>query len=104
MAERAQHVRVCKLHQWTYELDHGADLQATVHGRTLLEWMHSRLATGFHSRAGHKAVHTLLAERGARVTKPFAPHDLEALLGPAEEWGSDEYDTDYEERVGAVSE
>ena len=65
--------------------------------------MHERLGGYFHSLAGHRAVHALLVERGAPTEgdKPFEAHDLEDLMGvPREEWGSDEYDTDYEERMG----
>ena len=36
MAERAEHVRVGRLHQWRYELEHGADVHRTFAGFTLL--------------------------------------------------------------------
>ena len=62
MAERAEHVRASKLHQWSYELEHGADVHATFGGRTLLEWMHERLAYQHHSLAGHRRVHALLLD------------------------------------------
>ena len=69
MAERAEHVRVGRLHQWRYELEHGADVHGTFAGFTLLEWLHRRLAWQMHSRAGHRAVHALLLEYGADDTK-----------------------------------
>lgn len=49
MAERASHVRVSMLHQWQYELDHGADVTATV---TVLAREGSREGVGEGSREG----------------------------------------------------
>jgi hypothetical protein len=101
MAERASHVRVSMIHQWEYELDHGADLAATVwlpgthhdgHGApytsgaaaagsapparryvqyNILAWMSRRLRDQRHSKAGHRAVHNLLVARGAKADGPF---------------------------------
>ena len=96
MAERAQHVRQSKLHQFRYEIEHGADLTATFAGYTLLEWMRERLGAYFHSMRGHQLVHEMLVDAGAEPS-PFRGCELD--LGPQEDWGSDEYDTDYEERV-----
>jgi hypothetical protein len=133
MAERASHVRVSTLHQWEYELDHGADVNATVDvatestgephdasstassteppaGRvthTLLTWMERRLAHQRHSRAGHRAVHRLLVQRGARATRPFRPIPRKgrgsgtgAGLGVGREDGED----DEEEEGGTTDE
>ena len=49
MAERASHVRVSMLHQWQYELDHGADVTASV---TVLAREGSREGVGEGSRGG----------------------------------------------------
>ena len=49
MAERASHVRVSMLHQWQYELDHGADVTASV---TVLAREGSREGVGEGSREG----------------------------------------------------
>ena len=65
MAERASHVRCSKLHQFQYEIDHGADLHAEVGTFSIVSWMHARLGLQRHSRAGHRAVHELLRTHGA---------------------------------------
>ena len=75
MAERAQHVRCSKLHQFQYEVEHGADLRAAVGSFTILTWMHERLGLQRHSRPGHRAVHDLLCARGAVADRPFRPLD-----------------------------
>ena len=99
MAERAQHVRKSKMHQFKYEIEHGANLKARFAGHTLLSWMRERLGVYYHSMRGHQLVHELLVEAGAEP-EAFRPLDVEGWGGPRENWGSDEYDTDYEERVG----
>jgi len=68
MAERALHVRCSKLHQFRYELEHGADARSTVGAFTLLEWMRIRLAAQQHSSTGLRAVSRLLVKHGAAAT------------------------------------
>lgn len=65
MAERASHVRCSKLHQFTYELEHGADVAATVGAFGLLDWMSTRLAHQKSSSTGQRAVRALLLSHGA---------------------------------------
>lgn len=43
---------------------------------TILSWMRRRLADQQHSRAGHRAVHKLLVERGAKEDEPFRPVEV----------------------------
>ena len=96
MAERARHARCSKLHQWRYEIEHGADLGwRTPEGLSLLQWMCQRLNDQVYSHAGHLAVHTLLVANGAVEEEPFqqAGGNVET-----EQYGENEYDTDYEDR------
>lgn len=97
MAERASHCRVSTLHQFEYELEHGADLSATVttndhegKARTfnILTWMHHRLGMQAHSLAGHRAVHELLVEKGSAIRPKLACFDVdeEAHLEWSRKW------------------
>ena len=107
LAERAEHVRSSKLNQWQYEIDHGADLQATVGGFDVIRWMWARLGHQRHSRAGHAAVYDLLVSAGVPIHHcdgPFTVHNRAVAAGggtagdeeaDAEGWATD-YTTDEE--------
>ena len=101
----SQHVRKSRLHQWRYEIEHGADLSAKVNGRNILEHMAVSLSFLPHSRAGHRAVHQLLVDSGAPAV-PYAPIAYPDFgnHGPVhipfqrldEAMDTDKYDTDVE--------
>ena len=87
MAERAAHVRCSKLHQFEYELDHGADVHATVGAFAIVDWMRVRLGHQKHSATGHRAVRALLLRHGARpdpLSTPDVIVDLSAASPPSD--------------------
>ena len=104
MAERAKHVRKSKLNQWQYEVEHGADLCAEVDGANILARMRDLHVATIHSFAGHRAVHDFLLDHGAPNVS-FDQCRFEEVFDELEntgDFGDEEYDTDYEERTGAV--
>ena len=87
-------VRRSKLHQWTYEITHGANVHARHVDCSLHKWMRERLTHQVHSVAGHREVYNLLVAHGYASCEPFE----EPWCESTEVWGSDEYDTDHEIR------
>jgi hypothetical protein len=77
MGERAAFVRCRRLEDWRTLL-HRADVHARVAGLGICEWMRERLGAQRHSRAGHRAVHNLIAAwivaaNGEATSPPFRP-------------------------------
>ena len=85
MAERAHHCRLSKLHQFEYELEHGADVSAVVGTFGILAWMRERLSQQRHSRVGHREVQRLLVSKGATESAIFRPLSL-----PLRRWAATE--------------